>query len=105
MGKALLEGSNYSGAEKAWANFRKREIETQLGISGKENIFYDINDKKPKKQADKEAVEPARTMVKGNVLVKVSLIEGKKKSRSVVEIRYDDLDNVAQGKPIQFALF
>jgi len=105
MGKALLEGSNYSGAEKAWANFRKREIEAQLGISGKENIFYDVNDKKPGKQATKEVVEPARTMVKGNVLVKVSLVEGRKKSRSVVEVRYDDLDNIAQGKPIQFALF
>lgn len=105
MGKALLEGSNYSGAEKAWANFRKREIEAQLGISGKENIFYDVNDKKPKKQATKEVVEPARTIIKENVLVKVSFIEGKKKSRSVVEVRYDDLDNVAQGKPIQFALF
>ena len=33
LGKALIEGGDYTGAEKAWANFRKNEIEAQLGVS------------------------------------------------------------------------
>jgi hypothetical protein len=38
MGKALSNEKTYEGAEVAWANFRKREIETQLG-SQRKTIF------------------------------------------------------------------
>ena len=41
LGKALIEGGDYTGAEKAWANFRKIEIEAQLGVCGRENVFYE----------------------------------------------------------------
>ena len=95
LGKALIEGGDYTGAEKAWANFRKKEIEAQLGVSGKENVFYEKKNGGP----------PTRTTIQGNVTVKVSFIEGKKKSRSVVEINAGDLDAVAAGRMVQFALF
>jgi hypothetical protein len=96
LGKALIEGGDYAGAEKAWANFRKKEIEAQLGVSGKENVFYE------KKNGGSSTT---RTAVQGNVTVKVSFIEGKKRSRSVVEINAGDLDAVAAGRMVQFALF
>ncbi|OPY03595.1 MAG: hypothetical protein A4E61_01080 [Syntrophorhabdus sp. PtaB.Bin184] len=94
LGKALIEGGDYTGAEKAWANFRKREIEAQLGVRGTENIFY-----------EKKAGSSSRTTVQGNVTIKVSFIDGKKKSRSVVEINAADLDTVAAGRKVQLALF
>ena len=68
LGKALIEGGDYAGAEKAWANFRKKEIEAQLGVSGKESVFYE----------KKNGGSPTRTTIQGNVTVKVSFIEGKK---------------------------
>jgi hypothetical protein len=95
LGKALIEGGDYTGAERAWANFRKKEIEAQLGVSGRENVFYEKKNGGP----------PTRTTIQGNVTVKVSFIEGKKRSRSVVEINAGDLDAVAAGRMVQFALF
>jgi len=103
MGKALIEGSDYTGAEKAWASFRKKELDSQLGLTSKESIFYDPTLKKTCR--DKPAVKEARTSIKDNIVVKVSLLEGKKKKQSVVEVSYKDLDTFGQGKPIQFALF
>ncbi|OPY63736.1 MAG: hypothetical protein A4E57_03720 [Syntrophorhabdaceae bacterium PtaU1.Bin034] len=94
LGKALIEGGDYTGAEKAWANFRKKEIEAQLGVRGTENIFY-----------EKKTGSSSRTTVQGNVTIKVSFIDGKKKSRSVVEINAADLDTVAAGRKVQLALF
>jgi SNF2 family DNA or RNA helicase len=94
LGKALIEGGDYTGAEKAWANFRKKEIEAQLGVRGTENVFY-----------EKKAGSSSRTTVQGNITVKVSFIEGKKKSRSVVEVDANDLDTIAAGRMVQFALF
>ena len=95
LGKALIEGGDYTGAEKAWANFRKREIEAQLGVCGRENVFYE----------KKNGGSSTQTTIQSNVTVKVSFIEGKKRSRSVVEINAGDLDTVAAGRMIQFALF
>jgi hypothetical protein len=94
LGKALVEGGDYTGAERAWANFRKKEIEAQLSVAGKENIFY-----------EKKKVGTTKTTIQGNVTVKVSFIEGKKRSRSIVEVSAADLDAVAAGRKIQFALF
>ncbi len=95
LGRALIEGGDYTGAEKAWANFRKKEIEAQLGVSGKEHVFYE----------KKKAGAFAQTTIQGNVTVKVSFIEGTKRSRSIVEVNAGDLDSVAAGRKIQFALF
>ncbi len=94
LGRALIEGGDYTGAEKAWANFRKKEIEAQLGVRGTEHVFY-----------EKKAASSSRTSVQGNVTIKVSFIEGKKKSRSVVEIDAADLDTLAEGRMVQLALF
>jgi len=106
MGKALVEGGDYSGAEKAWANFRKMEIESQLGISGKETIFSETSKKVAKKpEAIKTSAAQSKTSINNNVVVKVMLIEGKKKKQSVVEVKYGDLDSVLNGKPAQFAMF
>jgi SNF2 family DNA or RNA helicase len=94
LGKALIEGGDYAGAERAWANFRKREIEAQLDVSGRENVFY-----------EKKVGSSSRTFIQDNVTIKVSFIEGRKRSRSVVEINASDLDTVAAGRMVQFALF
>ncbi|OPY71411.1 MAG: hypothetical protein A4E63_01553 [Syntrophorhabdus sp. PtaU1.Bin050] len=95
LGKALIEGGDYAGAERAWANFRKKEIEAQLGVAGRETFFYEKRNGRSSTQ----------TSIKDNVTIKVSFIEGRKKSRSVVEINADDLDTVAAGRMVQFALF
>lgn len=95
LGKALIEGGDYAGAERAWANFRKKEIEAQLGVAEKENLFYE----------KRNGGSSTQTTIKDNVAIKVSFIEGKRKSRSVVEINANDLDTVAAGRMIQFALF
>ena len=49
MGKALSNEKTYEGAEVAWANFRKKEIETQLGITGDKAIFKEVSMKEGKK--------------------------------------------------------
>jgi len=95
LGKALIEGGDYTGAEKAWANFRKKEIEAQLGVCGRATVFREKKGREVTTQ----------TTIQDNVTVKVSFIEGKKRSRSVVEINAGDLDTVAAGRMIQFALF
>jgi SNF2 family DNA or RNA helicase len=95
LGKALIEGGDYAGAERAWTNFRKKEIEAQLGVAGRETDFYE----------KRNGTSSTQTTIKDNVTIKVSFIEGRKKSRSVVEINADDLDNVAAGRMVQFALF
>ncbi len=95
LGKALIEGTANTAAEKAWARFRKKEIEAQLGIGGKERVF----------------TVPASTRASGltsvtdNITVKVSFLDGKRRSRSVVEVACGDLDKVAAGRPVQFTLF
>jgi SNF2 family DNA or RNA helicase len=100
MGKALVEGGNYGGAEKAWANFRKKEVEAQLGINGKETIFTEKTNKTTAR------IEPIKkTTINENVVVKVTVIEGKKKRQSTMEVKYGDLDLALQGKVAQFAMF
>jgi SNF2 family DNA or RNA helicase len=100
MGKALVDGGNYGGAERAWANFRKKEVEAQLGINGKETIFTEGASKK------KARIEPLKkTTVNENVVVKVTVVEGKKKKQSTLEVRYGELDSVLEGKVVQFVMF
>ncbi len=98
MGKALIEGGDYGGAEKAWANFRKKEIENQLGLSGKETVFASVDQTRGKP-------DKAVSSVNENVMVKVSFISKGKRRQSVVEVKYGDLDSIAKGKMVQFALF
>ncbi len=100
MGKALIEGGSFQSAETAWANFRKKELEVQLGLSQKEKIFEETS-KVSKGVSDKLKT---RTSIDKNVVIRVSIVEGKKK-QSTVEVRYGDLEEVANGKPIQFCLF
>jgi hypothetical protein len=38
-------------------------------------------------------------------MVRVSIITGKKKKQSMVEVKYGDLEKVANGMPVQFCLF
>ena len=97
--KALVDGGNYTGAEKAWAGFRKKEIESQLSISGKETIFV------AKSEKGKIEKSVPKTEIKDNVVIKVSFVEGKRKSRSIIEVEYGNLDKVAEGRPVQFCLF
>jgi hypothetical protein len=39
------------------------------------------------------------------VMVKVSFVSKGKRRQSVVEVKYGDLDTIAKGKMVQFALF
>ncbi len=101
MGKALVEGGNYRGAEAAWACFRKKEIEALLDISGKETIFSEgrrATVKKPENMLTKTTIDK-------NVVVRVAIIEGRKKKQSTVEVKYGDLESVAGDRAVQFAMF
>lgn len=101
MGKALAERGSYRGAEAAWANFRKKEVELQLGISGKESIFSEISTAKTGKP---EGIK-TKTSLQDNVVVKVTILEGKKKRQSTLEVKYGDLDSALNGRPAQFVMF
>jgi len=45
------------------------------------------------------------TTIDKNVVVKVSVVEDKKKKQSILEVKYGDLDSVLNGRPAQFAMF
>lgn len=96
--KSLVEGTTATNAEKAWANFRKKEIESQLCLSNTEIAFTETTKGKPAKQM------PTKTSISENVTVKVSIIESKKKKQSIVEVKYTELDAL-NGKTIQFCMF
>jgi SNF2 family DNA or RNA helicase len=99
MGKALIEGGSFQSAESAWANFRKKELEAQLGMGQREALFEEVATKKP------GTAEPSKIELDKNVLIRVSLITGKRKKQSLLEVRYGDLDSLANGNPVQFCLF
>lgn len=107
MGKILVDGGSFQGAEVAWASFRKKELEIQLGLSQKEKIFEGVEGVTvgvPEKVKSLASISSSPGLDK-NVLVKVSILEGKKKRQSTVEVKYGDIDDVAKGKPVQFCLF
>lgn len=100
MTKALIEGRNYTGAETAWANFRKREIESSLDITQKETIFTEKTDTKITK------TKPlTKTTITENTIINVTIIEGKKKKTSKLSVRYGELDEALKGKTAQYAMF
>lgn len=102
MGKALVEGGQYGNAETAWANFRSKEIESQLGIGGKQITLTEVpTGKVPRSSAKTDE----KTTIENNVVVRVSITQGKRSKRSTVEVKLGDIDSVADGKEVQFALF
>jgi len=102
MGKALVEGGSFQGAETAWANFRRKELEAGLGLGQKETLFEEVA---IKKLGLSDTQKVRASVDKKNVMVRVSIITGKKKKQSVVEVKYRDLEKVANGMPVQFCLF
>jgi len=107
MGKILVDGGSFQGAEAAWANFRKKELEFQLGLSQKEKIFEEAKGVAlgtPDRLKTRTSLSPQPWMDK-NVLIRVSIIEGKRKKQSTVEVKYGDIEEVAKGRPVQFCLF
>lgn len=100
MAKALVEGRKYSGAETAWANFRKREIESNLGIGRKETVFTE-----KESNIIGKAKPLSKTTIAENTVVKVTVMEGKSKKVSRLSVRYGDLDSALKGKVAQFVLF
>jgi len=103
LGKALVEGERYSGAESAWAIFRKKEIEAQLTVNGQKLTFRKSGIDKDEKSKEHVSVE---TSVVDDVTIKVTLFEGLKgNKRSVLEVAHDDMDKVLEGKRAQFLLF
>jgi len=100
MAKALVDGRTYSGAETAWANFRRKEVESSLGIGKKETIFTEktINSvAKPKPVITTTVIE--------NTVVNVTIYEGRGKRQSTLSVKYGDLDTTLKGKVAQFSLF
>jgi len=100
LGKALVDGGDYRGAEVAWANFRRKEIEAQAGISDSEPALFPGLSKTLVRKPD-----VMQWPVDDDLVVKVSISEGRKKRQSVVDVRYGDLDALLQGRPAQFVLF
>jgi len=98
MSRALVEGRKCSGAETAWANFRKKEIEANLGIGKKETIFTEGESKQITAGA-------SRTSVIDNTVIKVTVMEGRRKKAATLTVQYGELDSILQGKAAQFALF
>lgn len=102
MGKILVDGGSFQGAEAAWANFRKKELEIQLGLTGKEKILEEASDMA---LGTPDRMKTRSSVIDKNVLIRVSIIEGKRKKQSTVEVKYGDLEDVANGRPVQFCLF
>lgn len=102
MGKILVDGGSFHGAEAAWASFRKRELEIQLGLTGKEKILEETSDMA---LGTPDRMKTRSSLIDKNVLIRVSIIEGKKRKQSTVEVKYGDLEEVADGRPVQFCLF
>lgn len=98
MSRALIEGRKCSGAETAWANFRKKEIEANLGIGKKETIFTGGETKQI-------TAGDSRTSVIDNTVIKVTVVEGRRKKAATLTVQYGELESVLQGKAAQFALF
>jgi len=94
----ITSGGNVISAEKAWSDFRKKEIEMNLGLGQKETIFSELTEKKA-------STPDSMTAVTGNVVVKVTILGNKKKRQSTLEVKYGDLDSVLNGRAAQFALF
>lgn len=99
MAKALVEGRHYSGAEAAWANMRRKEIESQLSVTDKESIFTATE-----KTSVSKIKEP-KTSISSNTMISVFVIEGKNKKVSKLSVKYGELDSIAKDKVLQFAMF
>lgn len=100
MAKALVEGRTYSGAETAWANFRRKEVESSLGIGKKETIFTE----KTINSVAKPSPVITTTVIE-NTVVNVTIYEGRGKRQSTLSVKYGDLDSTLKGKVAQFSLF
>jgi len=100
MAKALVEGRDYSGAETAWANFRRKEVESSLGIGKKETIFIE----KTINSVAKPSPVITTTVIE-NTVVNVTIYEGRGKRQSTLSVKYGDLDSTLKGKVAQFSLF
>ncbi len=86
--------------ETAWANFRKKEIETNLAIVKKETIFTE----KGIKGISKSKPMINQVTVSQNTVINVTIMEGKKKKVSRLSVKYGDLESELKGKVAQFAL-
>lgn len=100
IAKSLMEGAKVANAEQAWANFRKKEIESQLGLCRDETIFTEtaigrLTNKTP----------VAKTTITENVVIKVSIIENKKKKQTTLEVKFGELGSLLNGKAAQFCMF
>ena len=100
MAKALADGRNYEGAETAWARFRKKEVESSLGIGKKETIFTE----KTINSVAKPSPVITTTVIE-NTVVNVTIYEGRGKRQSTLSVKYGDLETTLKGKVAQFSLF
>lgn len=90
LAKTLVEGRSYTGAETAWAQMRKREIETNLGINAEENIFLVVSSNK------KDSIAKEKVSISENVTVSVFIQQGRKKSVSRLTVKQSDMDSLKE---------
>jgi len=99
LAKSLVEGRAYAGAETAWAQMRKKEIEANLGMNTEESIFTVTSSGK------KEKFIKEKVSVNENVTVSVFVQQGKKKSISRLTVKLSDIDSLKeQYGALQFCL-
>lgn len=90
LAKTLVEGRSYTGAETAWSQMRKKEIETNLGINAEENIFSVLSSGK------KDSIVKEKVSISENVTVSVFIQQGRKKSVSRLTVKQSDMDSLKE---------
>ncbi|MDI1472106.1 DEAD/DEAH box helicase [Thermodesulfovibrio sp. 1176] len=88
LARALVEGRSYTGAETAWTQMRKREIEANLGMNSEESILSVTNSGK------KENIIKEKILASENLTVSVCVQQGKKKSVSRLTVKQSDIDSL-----------
>ncbi|WP_353684338.1 DEAD/DEAH box helicase [Thermodesulfovibrio sp. 3907-1M] len=104
MAKALVEGRTYSGAETSWAQMRKKEIESSLGLNSDETIF--TVSAVAGKQDKAVKLKPEKISKIDNVTISIVTTKGKKKSVSRMTVKYEEIDNLVKKYGlVQFGMF
>ncbi len=91
---ALIEGKTYSGAEKIWAQMRKKEIEASLGMDATECSI-----------TAKGSSRAGAATISEDLFINVSVASRGKKKVSRLSIRLGDIESELKGQIVQLELF
>jgi len=109
LAKSLADGTKGS-AEEAWAKFRKKEVESELGLGGEERRTITPKVIGRKKLSGSKKVSTEVEQLAGNRSIKVEIIDFKrprKKRVSRLEVTSENLEQALSDSEgaVQFALF